>query len=165
MCNSAGRPDTRSPTSCKWRWYTCSRLANCPQVGQGRWLALRSSLRILGLGRSSIRRYSVSGLYSPGPCFVIGLTTVALDFILPVYCKSLVSRIAPSVNLLQCQINTYLMWLSNKGQQTIIYRIGEVLWKQEYSLNYQTIVVTKAHRHLVNFRQALCLPSVMRFRR
>src|SRR5574342_791423 len=107
MCSSIGRPDTKSPTSCNWRWYTCSRLAGFPQEEQGRWLSLRVSLTILGLGKSSIRRYAVSGLYSPGPCFVTGLTAVELVLILPVYFKSPVSRTSASVDVLQCRIFPY----------------------------------------------------------
>ena len=55
--------------------------------------------------------------------------------------------------------------LSNKAVQTIIDRTGETLWKQEYSLSYRMIGVIKVLPPRVNFRQALRLPIVMRFRR
>jgi len=57
------------------------------------------------------------------------------------------------------------MWLSNVALQTIIYRIGEMLWRQEYSLSYLMIGVIKVLPINVNFRQELRLPIAIRFKR
>jgi hypothetical protein len=55
--------------------------------------------------------------------------------------------------------------LQNTAQQTIINKLGELPWRQEYFLSYQTIRAIKAHPLRVNFRQALHLPIAMRFRK
>ena len=57
------------------------------------------------------------------------------------------------------------VWLSNIALQTIIYRIGETLWRQEYSLSYLMIGVIKVLPINVNFRQVLHLPIAIRFRK
>ena len=57
------------------------------------------------------------------------------------------------------------VWLSNIALQTIIYRIGEMLWRQGYSLSYLMIGVIKVLPINVNFRQELRLPIAIRFRR
>jgi hypothetical protein len=88
MCSSWGRPETKSPTSCKRRVNTRSRGAGFWQRGQGRYVSLRDSLIILGLGKSSIRVNAMSGLYSPGPNLDKVLEKVG--FMAPVYLKTLV---------------------------------------------------------------------------
>jgi hypothetical protein len=55
--------------------------------------------------------------------------------------------------------------LSNSAQTTIIYKLGEIHWRQEYFLSYQTIGAIKVLLPPVNFRQALHLPIAMRFRK
>lgn len=55
--------------------------------------------------------------------------------------------------------------LSNEAVQTIIYRTGEMLWKQEYSLSYLMTEVVTILPLRANFRQALHLPIDMQFRR
>jgi hypothetical protein len=56
------------------------------------------------------------------------------------------------------------VWLSNIALQTIIYRIGATLWKQEYSLSYRMIGV-KILPVSANFKQVLRLPIAIRFKR